>query len=315
MYAPLRITLVRLCYDRRMSPLDELGDLVMIEREGSFTAAARALGVPRSTVSRRIARLEDAVGKRLIDRTTRSLRLTDAGRELVQRSRSPLRALSDALDAARQSDDVPRGPLRVAIPPGLGRGFWGEFIVGFQARHPDVQLIATHTTGRLHLLDDDYDVILQEDPPLSDTWISRVISPADRFLVATPAYLQAHGTPSRLESLSEHRCLAFVNRPAEQVDWPLRRGGSVVVRPTFCANDRSMVLDVCLADSGIALLSMITTSLDLLSGRLVPVLAADIGTSATLVALYAARSQTVPKVRALLQYIDEVVVRVGSGSS
>jgi len=91
--------------------------------------------------------------------------------------------------------------------------------------------------------------------------------------------------------------------------WPLRNGGTVEVQPVFATNDRSMVLDVCLSGGGIALLSMVSTSLDLLAGRLVPLLASDVGAEGRLVALFAARSNTVPKVRALLDYIDEVVLR------
>ncbi|SES33558.1 LysR family transcriptional regulator [Actinokineospora terrae] len=250
--------------------MEELGDVaifVQVVAAGSFSAAARALWMPKSSVSRRVARLENRLGVRLLHRTTRSLALTDAGRAYHARVSVALSELDSAAGAAADSGEAPRGVVRLAARPDVGAEVLPELVAAFLARYPEVQVDITLSPS-VDLIEGGFDLALRAGPEsrgstrLQDT----------RFrLFASPVYLARKGIPQRPADLEGHLCLRFGD--ADQ--WHLRgpRGEiSVAVKGPLAADDLSFVRRSAIAGVGIALLPAPAVAASVRSGLLTPVL-------------------------------------------
>jgi DNA-binding transcriptional LysR family regulator len=173
---------------------------------GSLSRAAAELGVPRATISRRLARLEERLRTRLLRRTTRSLALTDAGEALYRHARIVLDAVRDAETSVRRTDDAVRGDLRVSVMPYLPPSFHA-MACDFALRFPDVRLQLEASARHVDLHRDAFDVALRASASLEPGLIARKLA-ADRLIaVASPAYLEAHGVPTNRRELARHRCL------------------------------------------------------------------------------------------------------------
>ena len=290
-----------------MDDLPGLETFVLVARLGGLSKAARALGVPRSTVSRRLTQLEEAVGQQLVERTSRAMRLTAAGQALIEPGEA-LVATARALAAdLRQFDGGPRGVLRVASQPGLGGLFLEEFVVAIRARWPELRLDHRVRDYPPSLLVEDFDVVLCEGPLPDAPWIVHKLGPADRIVVAAPSWLAAHPAPT-LAALQTLPCLAVAGAD-RGVRWPLAEGsGTIDVQPVVASNDLQTVRAAALAGLGIALLPLYAVGHDVLGGRLVPVLP-EIGQPGTLVALTSRSRRASPKLDAFLDLVDEFAAR------
>lgn len=270
---------------------------------GSISKAARELGVPRPTVSRRLLKLEERLGVRLIRRTTRAMVLTDAGEVLYARARAVLSAVEDAVASVQKSDDRVRGLLRVSVPPMAGDAL-GSVVASFLRDNPEVTVELHASTRHVDLVADGYDVAVRASSDLPPGLIARNLARARVLAVASPAYVAERGMPMRPSALERHRCLVGFARgehPATQ--WPLLRGGSIRVRATLATNDIGVLRHAALAGRGIALLPMPLVHDDLANGTLVPVLPTRLGEETRFAAVYADREFVSPAVRA---FIDAV---------
>jgi DNA-binding transcriptional LysR family regulator len=255
-----------------MLDLDAVFMVMALSRDGSLARASRTLGLPRTTLTRRIAQLEEQLGVRLIERNQRHLRLTEAGRLLVQQG-APLVDAARQVEATLQASQQCR--LRTALPPGMG---WDmlepilrlddEVVAGF-----GFDLV--YTDREVHPIRDDFDLVVSFVPPTDGTLYCRSMLRFSWRCVAAPAYLSARGTPRLAEELANHLCVALRTQGgASPFLWPLRAGGGLRVNPWFISTSMHASLQMILAGRGIGLLPDIPTA----SARhLVPVLEDEIG--------------------------------------
>lgn len=234
--------------------LNEVLVFTRVVQAGSFTAAGRMLGMPKSSVSKKVSDLENRIGARLLQRTTRKLGLTDAGRIFFERCERIVSELEEAEQAVHQLQASPRGLLRVTAP--LSFGMLGPMIGAFLEAHPDVQLELTCTDRLVDLVEEGFDVAIRAGRLEDSSLVARRLGTMKRVLVASPGYLRRRGTPRTVEELAQHDCLAF-GAGTSQAVWTLQSGDARHdVRPSarLTVNDYELMLEVALAGQGIALM-------------------------------------------------------------
>ncbi|MEO0603025.1 MAG: LysR family transcriptional regulator [Myxococcota bacterium] len=272
---------------------------------GSISQAARDLGVPRATLSRQLARLEERLGVRLVHRSTRRLVLTAAGESLLPRARVAIRMTQAALNEVRRLDDVPRGRLRIATGPWETPAF-GALIARFGLMNPEVTVEVSAETRHVDLVAEQFDVALRggvvRDPQLTQ----RLLFRTDAIAVASPDYLAIHGVPSSPDDLEEHSCLCgFGGGSRPMTDWPLRDGGRVSVHGQLVTNDVQVLMGAVVNGLGIALLPRGLTQRTIDVGLLVPLLEGEVGEDTTISLLWQEREYMEPKVRAFVDLAVE----------
>ena len=254
--------------------LTEMVVFVKVVEAGSFSAAARQLGSSPSAVSRSIARLEKALAIRLLQRTTRKLRLSDAGEEVFRRCREMAGAAQAVMDLSGRFTREAEGLIRVSVPKAVGRYVIHPHMPEFLRRYPkvDVQLILEDRY--VDLIDDNVDLsirITDEPPP---GLVGRELFPIEHLLCATPQYLAEQGVPRQPEDLREHSCIVLGETPAD-ARWKFRQGSKSVtvgVRGRYAANHTGVRLDAVLQDIGIGSLPYFTARQALEEGRVIQVL-------------------------------------------
>ena len=276
----------------------------------SLSRAATELGVPRATLSRRLARLEERLGTRLLRRSTRSLLLTDSGEALYRHARIVLDALEHAEASVRQTDQAVRGDLRVSVPP-LGSDSFYEMLCSFAERYPAVRLQVHASTQLVDLRRDGYDVAIRASAHIEPGLIARTLVRDPVLAVASPAYLTQHGTPRTRRELRNHRCLmGFARGEVPQSQWPLADGGQLHVDGVMFSNDILLLRAAALRGFGIAFLPLLLIHPQLQSGALLPVLQGSIAAESRIAVVYLEREFVPPAVRA---FVDAVVEWAPSG--
>ncbi len=275
-----------------------LNDVVVfteIVRRGSFTAAGRALALPASAVSRRLARLEGDLGFKLLHRTTRSVGLTDAGRVYYERTARVAHELEDARRAVHAYLDTPSGLLRVTAPPDDGGVIWA-MIAGFIRDHPEVELELIHTLEYVDIIREGIDVALRGGSPPDSTQLrARKLIDSRFVLVASPDYLERRGVPTRPEQLAEHDCIAMDSWVPNAFKALVGPDGPVAVnfRNRVRCNRQETARMAALDGFGIAPMVEMTCWRQLESGALVEVLPGALPGPASFWALYpVARSKS-----------------------
>jgi DNA-binding transcriptional LysR family regulator len=279
--------------------LDEILAFTRVVQGGSFTAAAKAVGMPKSTVSRKLSELEARVGARLLQRTTRTVSLTDVGRVYYEHCVRIVAEVEDAELAVRRLQATPRGLLRVTVPPALS--MLGPILAEYLARYPDARIDLLCTDRRVDLVEERFDLALRAGATPDSSLIARHLGRIRRRLVAAPQVVKKLGRPKDLADLEHRPCLAFA---PEGSTWELERGAktaSVVVAPRLVVNDYEMLRSVARAGFGIALLPEHLCADDLREGRLVPVLDAWAAPEVPLFALYPSARHLTPTLMALLE--------------
>lgn len=271
----------------------------------SLSRAASELGVPRATLSRRLARLEQRLGTRLLRRSTRSLVLTDSGEALYRHARIVLDAVVQAEASVRQLDQAVRGELRVSVPPIANESFQ-DMLCAFAERYPEVKLQVHVGSQLVDLRRDGYDVVIRATASeLEPGLIARTLARAPLILVASPQYVARHGLPRTRRELREHRCLTgFARGSLPQSQWPVSGGGLQHVEGMLSSNDVQLLAAAAQRGLGIAFLPLVVVLPQLKSGALVPVLLGTIGAEARIAVLYLERELVPPQVRA---FVDAVV--------
>ncbi|MBA1200666.1 LysR family transcriptional regulator [Pseudomonas capeferrum] len=253
----------------------EMEVFAKVAQEGSLSAAARALGLTPSAVSRVIARTEQRLGTRLLLRTTRAITLTAEGEAYLRAARRILADMAE-VEEAITDQGVPRGRLRVSAALGHGRLTIVPLVAAFSARYPEVLVDLTLGDEVVDILGGEADVALRfghlPDSPLS----ARCIGGTGQVIVASPAYLERHGTPREPEDLVRHNCLRF-NFVRTAPDWPFSRDGqgfSLKVAGTIECSSGEALAQLARLGAGIARIGVFSVAEDLKSGRLVPLLEA-----------------------------------------
>ncbi len=273
----------------------------------SLSRAAEELGVPRATVSRRLARLEERLGARLLRRTTRSLVLTEVGEVFYQQACMALQAVRSAEQSVRTADDVVRGDLRVSVPPMMNPSF-RAMLSDFAAHHPALRVHVHTSSQHVDMLHGGYDVALRASSEMQPGLIARTLFRDPMIAVAAPAYLADRGTPQTQRDLRDHRCLVgFTRGELPQFHWPLVSGSKFQVDGAFFSNDIALLCDAAMRGLGIALLPESLVAPHVERGALAQVLADVVGAEMQIALVYPERAFLPPQVRA---FIDAVVAWV-----
>ena len=274
---------------------------------GSLARAADALGLSPSGVSRALSRLEARIGVRLLDRTTRAVRLTDEGQRLYAEISPLLGGISDAITQAAGAASVVGGRLRVNVDPFFSRLVLAPHLGRFLARHPalSLELIARDHPG--DLVAEGFDIAVRFGAPPSSSLVSRKLLETRIVTVATPGYLRRHGRPSHPREVSGHTCIQFRDPLTGQpFEWEFRRGRKVVpVRTSgrLLLTDVGTMLGACQSGLGIAQVMALSVRERLAQGRLVDLFPDWPDETFPLYALYPSRHLPPAKVRAFLDFV------------
>jgi DNA-binding transcriptional LysR family regulator len=291
--------------------LAHLPTLLALARTNSLTAAAAELGVPRSTVSRRLARLEQDLGVVLAEKSTRSFTLTRAGRRLAAEAGEMLVRLQTTSESVRAEAGQIRGRLRFAMPAGLGGAFSGRLLGRFQRQHPEVEIEIVVTERRPHLVEERFDALITSEAPRELPWTRRKLGHVSFVAVASPAYL-ADGPPLvRPQDIADHVVLSGPRGTEGLMTWPQLRGTSLPVRPWLVTNDLPMLRITALEGLGVALLPIHLVFEDLAAGTLVRVLPEDIGAVVEILALFVPERGKSPVLRAFFTSMTKHIAELG----
>jgi DNA-binding transcriptional LysR family regulator len=280
---------------------------VAVVESGGFTPAAERLGMSRAAASKHVQQLEERLGARLLERTTRRVSVTEAGRAFYQQCRRILAELEDAERAAGELHNEPRGELRVIAPTNFGLAEIGTAITDLIVTYPRLHINLTFSDRVTDPIEGGYDVAISVGPPrgTSASLIVRKLNTSRRILCASPDYLSLRGVPKQPEDLGSHDCLSY-SYLEEPDEWHLigRDGERVVkVRGPIVTSHRQVLRTAAVRSLGIAYGPIIFFHEDLEAGRVVRVLPQFQLPEATIYAVYPSGRQLSAKVRAFNDFM------------
>jgi len=273
---------------------------------GGFSAAARTMGQTPSAVGKQITALEDRLGVRLLNRSTRGITLTEEGRTLYTRSHDIAVNVHEAEAAAVSMGKRPQGTLRIAATVAFGKAQVIPILPLFLEQYPDLNVSVELTDRAIDLTTSDHDMAIRFTEQIDQsTVIARKLAPNRRVVCAAPSYIAAHGAPASPTDLANHNCLR-ISTVDHWNDWHFGDGKGQFTfhaRGSFEANSADGVYHAALAGLGIARLSTYLIADDLRSGRLVNLLPSHTETYADIFAIYAERRNLSPKVRLFIDFL------------
>jgi len=283
--------------------LPALADFNLVATHGGFGRASRSSGRSKATLSRKVTELETALGVRLIDRGSRTLRLTAEGRALHERTRGPLAEIVEAERAVAAGAAVPTGKLRVSAPIVFAHVLLAGIAAAFVRSHPQVELEIVAEDRKVDPVEEDYDLVIRVDPSPDERLVGRRILEDARLLVAAPGISVAL-QPDSTDAIERVAAVGLVATPADIV-WRIENeGGIALIAPRFGLRCSSflMVRDAVIAGAGIALMPRLLVAQDVATGRLVSHGAHE-GASVEVWALQNTRRLSSSKVRAFLEVL------------
>jgi DNA-binding transcriptional LysR family regulator len=276
---------------------------------GSFSSAAKLLGLTPAAVSKNVAKLESQLRVRLFNRTTRRLSLTEEGRALVTQARAGIRALEDASALATQGAQ-PQGLVRVNCPVGFGRRYVLPLMPRFFALHPQVRVELNLNDSAVDLIAGGFDIGIRGGSQPPEGMVSRKLGDIPAVLVATPHYLKSHGTPQTAQDLTQHQLIRVRFQNGRMHPWPLRSSvktkqiTALDLPAQLLISDPEIVLDAALLHLGIARVGYHHARAALQRGVLVEVLPKlHIGGDASMALFYPHRAGMAPRVRVLVDFL------------
>jgi DNA-binding transcriptional LysR family regulator len=291
--------------------MDKLTGMAVFARvidAGSFTAAAAQLGMSKSAVSKAIAALEDRLGARLLNRTTRRLALTEVGRAFYERCARIVAEAEEAELAVTHLQLTPRGTLRVNAPVSFGALHLGPALAGFLVRYPELKVEIELTDRFVDLLEEGYDVAVRIATLPDSSLIARRITANEAVVCASPAYWQRHGRPSVPQDLADHACVTYAYNPNPH-EWPFldADGRPVTVRVDgpLHTNNGDAALHAALAGLAVVRLPRFICAPDLAAGRLEAVLNDALPPPNGIYAIYPHSRHLSAKVRAFVDFLLE----------
>jgi DNA-binding transcriptional LysR family regulator len=292
--------------NRDTTDLNAITIFLSIAEARTFRGAAKALGLPTSTVSAKLARLENELGVRLFERTTRVVRLTDAGRRYQELATPPVEALMEAKRALSDLRAAPSGLLRVTAPMELGQFILGPVLTSYLKQYPDVRVHVDLTSRRVNLIEEGFDVALRAGELRDSSLVSRALGAPHSFAIcASRSYLARHGTPKHPRELARHPCLLMHDHQVP-ADWDFSDGPrriTVKVRGTVSVNSFTLLRDLAIAGLGIARLPHFEAASALAAGNLRAILR-DYSLAQAFHALYPSSRHLSPRVRAFLDVLE-----------
>jgi DNA-binding transcriptional LysR family regulator len=286
--------------------LQEITVFARIVGAGSLSGAARDLGMSTAVVSRRLAALEARLGVRLVNRTTRSLHLTDEGAAYYETCNRVLADIEEADAAVAAGRAEPRGVLRVALPASFGHQHVAPLVPKFAERYPDVQLALSLSDRAVNVVEEGFDLAVRIADLADSSLAARKLAPNRRVMCASPAYLARHGEPSTPDDLARHNCLATDFTMSWDYRGPDGKPGSVRVSGRYACDNWEVLREWALAGLGIALKSTWDVRRHLEDGSLVSVLPGyTFASDVAIYAVYPHRRHLPAKTRAFIEFLAE----------
>jgi DNA-binding transcriptional LysR family regulator len=285
--------------------LNEILVFARVAQAGSFTAAAVQLGMPKSTVSRKVSDLEERLKARLLQRTTRRLSLTDVGRTYYDYCARIVGEIEDGERAVSRLQESPRGLLRVTAP--INVAFLGPIVGDYLKRYPEVRLDLFCTARAVDLVEERFDLGIRAGTLADSTLIARSLGSARWFLVATPAYLKTRGRPRSPDDLKKHDCLLFgagidnASVRLEKADASVQ----VALSARLMVTDMDVLHAVAAAGRGIALLPASRCAEDLRARRLERVLPGWNAPATAVHVVYPSTRHMSPKVKTFVEHLHD----------
>lgn len=286
----------------------ELEFFVLLNRLGSLSAAARALDITPPAATMRLASMEKRIGARLLNRSTRKISLTPEGEIYLQHARRLIDELRELDEIVSGNGRAPRGLLRVNAPLGFGRTVIAPLVSTFTARHPDVEVQLEVTDRPIDLIEKGFDLAVRFSELPDNRINARRIMSNRRFLCASPAYLEKHGTPRKLDDLTRHRCIVHRQNDDAYGVWRFLVDGRteiVKVHGALSSNDGDIVQGWALDGQGIVIRSEWDVIKHLESGRLWRLLPEFTLPSADLYAYYPSKKNLPARVRTFISFLVE----------
>ena len=294
-----------------MLDLNDFYYFVQVVDRGGFTAAGRALRVPKSTLSHRIQQLEAGLGARLLNRTTRRFGMTDAGTEFYRHALGMLQQAEQAETAIRQRLAEPSGTIRFTAAVATAQFAMKQMIPDFIARYPKVNLVQHVTDTRIDIVGENYDIAIRaHSAPLpNSTLVQRTLAPAPWFLFAGPSWVERHGSPSRPKDLAGHASL-FMMRTGVAPVWRLHQPAepglapvTIPIEPRLASDDMVVLKQAARSGLGIVALPGYVCREEVLSGDLVRLLPGWSAGDSSISALIPFRHGLLPSVRAFIDHL------------
>jgi DNA-binding transcriptional LysR family regulator len=300
-------------------PINELRSIATFAKTaelGSLRRAAAAQGMSPQAASQALAQLEQHLGVRLFHRTTRSMSLTDEGRQFLEASLPALNGMQRALEMARQAKDGIAGPLRIVGPRSTFAPILWTLLDEFCRLYPDVQPDVVLDDRIGNWVEDRVDVGFRVGRSAAEGVIARQLFPLQLIICAAPAYLARHGAPDSLNALASHKCSVY-RHPAtgKAVPWRVTVAGDPAeqhVVPSLCVNDESLETEAVLAGHVLGSMTGVIAAAHIRAGRLVPLLTEHVADYSSLFLYYGSRPAQPARVRA---FIDLAVSRLAGNTS
>ncbi len=289
-----------------MEPLGEMAVFAAVVQGGGFSAAARRLGISKSSVSKSVARIEDRLGARLLNRTTRRLSLTAAGEAYLEGCVAALEAARQAEEAVARLQGEPRGALKVSAPMSFGIRHLAPLLPDFLARYPDLTVDLCLDDEITDLVAEGFDLAIRISRLADSSLVARRLCASPRVVCGSPDYFARHGTPRHPRELAEHNCLVYTLLLGGD-DWRYSGPdgeGSVRLAGTLRCNNGDALRQAMLAGVGISPLPTFLVGEDIQAGRLVPVLTDWVDRSGTIFAVYPHSRHLSAKVRLFVDYLS-----------
>jgi DNA-binding transcriptional LysR family regulator len=286
-----------------------MSSFVAVVEAGSFSEAGRRMGQPKSAVSRRVGELEQQLGVRLLQRTTRVVRPTEAGLEYYQRCVKILAEIEEANQLVRQEQATPAGKLRVQLPIEFGMHVLGRFLIEFVRLHPEVSVELELSNRQADMVEEQLDLAIRIGAMPDSTLISRKVLSIHRGFFASPLYLERRGEPRTIDDLQHHDCLRFLTG-YDRGEWALTGpGGATVFRPRgpVVANNLTVLREAAAGGLGIAALPHVFCREAVEAGQLRQIMRDWVAEDFDVFVLYPSREHLPAKVRSFLDFFDQRV--------
>lgn len=291
-----------------MENLTDIAVFVQVVERGSFTAAAEHLGLSRPVVSKYITRLEDRLGARLLNRTTRRLSLTEAGRAFFARSQRGLQEIEAAEAEVSHLQQTPRGKLRLNTPMSFGIRHIAPAVAEFLARYPELTVDMSLDDRQVDLIEEGFDLAIRIAELPDSTLIARRLGPCRHVVCASPAYLKTYGAPKTPDDLRRHNVLTYRYQDSPS-EWrfvtPEGRFVSIPVAGSIQMNNSLAIREAVLSGAGITLTPTFIVGEDIKTGRLEKLLPEYRAQEISIYAVYPERRHLLPKVQAFVDFMKE----------
>ncbi|CDZ51957.1 Transcriptional regulator, LysR family [Neorhizobium galegae bv. orientalis] len=286
--------------------LADLEIFVKVAASGNMSAAAKSLGISPAVVSKRIKRLEEQLGTRLLQRTTRQVGMTDAGKGFYDRIANVLTGIEDAEQFVSGRSTEIAGNLRISAPTSFGRMHIAPHLPTFMQANPHLSIDLMLSDEFTDIIAQGFDVAIRISELKDSSLVARKLVQVQRILCASPSYIERHGAPTSIEELADHHCLTAHNGEPWRLEGPK---GPLVYRPAGMLNTNSseVIREAVIAGLGIALRSTWDISNELKDGRLVMVMPGYEGSkNISVSAVYPSRQHLPSKVRAFIEYLADL---------